>query len=199
MPVPLKPARKSSGGVTRNAAGERQFYLTRRRFSVNCIFLYGHRTTIRSVRSRARPRLSATRGGLFLRSVPARLFRGAVAARHRSAPGRPCEVAPRVRARSAVARYFCAYGGLPASRAGHLRYSSRFRHSPTARAVNSPVSVQTRGRISELILRRIPPCVGAGFPVPSFRSKIVRQPNRNASVLTGFGGQVSQNEGDSSD
>ena len=39
-PVPVVPARctPKRGGVSRNAARKRQFYLTRRGFSVNCIF-----------------------------------------------------------------------------------------------------------------------------------------------------------------
>src|SRR5580704_4508822 len=35
-------------------------------------------------------------------------------------------------------------------------------------------------------------------PVPKFRSKIVRQPSANFTILTGIGGQVPQNAGDSS-
>src|SRR5437016_1935431 len=52
-------------------------------------FLYGHDATIRALRSRARSRLPATRGGLFLWPLLARAFRGQVAARHRGACGGP--------------------------------------------------------------------------------------------------------------
>ena len=70
------------------AAVNRAYYLTRKIFSVNCIFLYGDSATNRSLGSRTRLRLSTARSGFLLRPLyPARAFCGKTREGHRS--GRP--------------------------------------------------------------------------------------------------------------
>src|SRR5260370_38353399 len=143
-------------------------------------------------------RLSAAGSVIFLRSLLARPFRGQTAARHRSARTGARQVAPRGRTRPATSRHFCAHGGLPPSRPCYLRYLGGFRRSPSARSVTSfflaylpPGEFRMRPFLA--------PSSAAISPVLSFRSKTVRQPNRARCDLTDLAGQVSQNDGDSSD
>src|SRR5229473_2425086 len=104
-------------------------------------------------------------------------------------------MAPRGRTRSAASRYFCAHGGLPSPRTGHLRYPRRFRHSHAARSVDSRLTVLPAGRIPDRILGSIAVCFGATFPVPSFRSKTVRQPIWNDGNPTDFGDKCHKMKG----
>src|SRR5882762_8982907 len=159
-----QPGEPRERGVTGTRQEKRESYLTRRGFSVNCIFSMA--TMPQFIPSEVvhdldfPQREAAFFYGLF--------FRGQAAARHRSARSRPCQMAPRGRTRPAASRYFCAHGGLPPPRPGHLRYPCGFGWSPAARSVIF---------FFALIL-----------PVLPFRSKTVRQPNRIAGVLTDFGG-----------
>src|SRR6266566_255103 len=116
--------------------GKRKSYLTRKRFWVNCIFLYGHAATIRSRRYAAGSRVSAARGRVFLWFVLARPFCRPTAARYRGAERGPRQMAPRSRARSATERCVCAHVGLPAPRARDLRRAGRIRRPAPARSVN---------------------------------------------------------------
>src|SRR3981189_475118 len=107
-------------------------------------------------------------------------------------------MAPRGRTRPAASRYFCAHGGLPPSRSGHLRYPCGFGRSPAARSVIFkifPFSVPPLGGIPDRVLRSITICMAKILPVLSFRSKTVRQPNRIASDLTDFGGKFHEMNG----
>src|SRR5271154_900124 len=82
----LCPALDPSGqGVAQVAAINPAYYLTREFFSVNCIFLYGDLATIRSLGSRTRFRLPATRSGLLLWPLSARPFCRKASPGHRSA------------------------------------------------------------------------------------------------------------------
>ena len=83
MPEPRPAAAKARTGLTRQATSGGLYYLTRRRFSVNCIFLMASIAQIVADRSHHRLRVSPAGSGVFLWPVPARPFARTAPPRYR--------------------------------------------------------------------------------------------------------------------
>ena len=196
--------------------GRIPYYLTRRRFSVNCIFLMASIAQIVvPTEVSHRLRVSPAGSGVFLRPVSARPFARAAPPRHRSARRPSCSsgtatpsATPNLRDifhrmveyRRHVSPFSTPWSaGTPRSSASSESAESlaslRFRDSVRNFPIRSPSKGSVRfWRSEKPDLRSVR--VGE-FPVPSNRPNFVRQPQEMVRILLAVGGQVSQNAGHS--
>src|ERR1700722_13014386 len=135
------PERVPGAPVARHVTSNPPYHLTRRRFSVNCIFPYGLDCTNRSRRSRHRLRLPPAGGSVFLRALPAGALARATPPRYRGASRGPSEVASRRRARPGTTRHFLSHGRISAPRTRHLRFPRWVGRPEAARSVASPLKI----------------------------------------------------------